>query len=191
MLRRMSASQRPAWTQEQFFAWAEAQDERHEFDGLRPVAMTGGQLNHNIISQNLWSALRGRLRGTPCRSLGPDAGVATIGDAVRYPDAVVTCSPTDGQARLVRDPVLVFEVLSPSSGRTDRIVKVREYYAVPSIRRYVIVESASGGLTVLDRQADGWRHTVLTLGDTLALPEIGIAFPVAELYEDVEFTDPA
>ncbi len=66
-------------TREQFFAWAQAQDARHEFDGVRPVAMTGGTMSHSQITGNLGAALRSRLRGTGCQSLGPDAGVATVG----------------------------------------------------------------------------------------------------------------
>jgi hypothetical protein len=67
----------------------------------------------------------------------------------------------------------------------DRIIKVREYAAVPSIRRYVILESASVGLTVLDRQTGDqkWSVTTLVADDLLALPEIGVEIPVAELYE--------
>jgi Uma2 family endonuclease len=88
--------------------------------------------------------------------------------------------------------VVVFEVLSPTSGRTDRIVKLREYAAVPMIRRYVILESMSIGLTVMERQAaeETWRATSLMTGeDILQMPEIGIEVPVAEFYEGVEFSD--
>ena len=62
----------------------------------------------------------------------------------------------------------------------DRIVKVREYAAVPSIRRYVILESTSVGLTVLERAAPDqvWQTTVLTNDDTLRMPEINIDIPV-------------
>ena len=179
----------PVMTRARFFAWAQAQDMRYEFDGSAPVAMTGGNLKHSQICQNLWFALRRRLSGTGCRPLGPDAGVATIGDTVRYPDALVTCTKITGEEYLTPGVIVVFEVLSPASGRMDRIVKVREYAAVPSIQRYVIVESSGVGLTVLERPAADQKWTVTTLltaEDTLALPEIGIALPVAELYEAVE-----
>jgi len=84
---------------------------------------------------------------------------------------------------------VVFEVTSPASSHIDRIVKLREYAAVDSIRRYVIVESASAGLTVNERQAAGQRWTVApaTADDLLPLAEIGIEIPVAELYEGVDF----
>jgi Uma2 family endonuclease len=175
-------------TRDQFFDWAEAQDARYEFDGFEPVAMTGGNLNHNSIAFNIHRALHARLRGTGCRPRGLDAGVATIGDTVRYPDGVVTRSPANGVSRLVPDPIVVFEVSSPTSGHVDRIVKVREYGTVDSIRRHVIVESASLGLTVHERQAEGQKWTVTTAmaDDLLPLPEISVEIPVAELYEGVD-----
>ncbi len=101
----MSATFRvPTMTRDQFLNWAEAQGGRHEFDGFQPVAMTGGNLNHNQIAINILVALRGRLGGTGCRPHGMDAGVATIGDTVRYPDGVVTCSRRTALA-VVPDPV--------------------------------------------------------------------------------------
>ena len=89
--------------------------------------------------------------------------------------------------------MIVFEVISGDSGRRDRIEKVREYAAVPSVRRYVIVESANKGLLVLHRQHNGAAFTALALtdDDTLDLPEVGIAVPVAEFYEDVDFAEAA
>jgi len=180
-------------TREQFFDWAQTQDIRYEFDGFWPVAMTGGTLNHNTTILNLHAALRARLKGSGCTPFGPDAGVATAGDAVRYPDAVVTCTKSPGTSHLVDNPIVVFEVLSPTSGRTDRILKLREYRAVPSIRRYVILEHASIGLTVFARSTgdEDWRATALTADDTLQIPEIGIEVPVAELYENVDLPDAA
>jgi hypothetical protein len=83
---------------------------------------------------------------------------------------------------------MVFEVLSPTSGRIDRIVKLRGYRAVPSIRRYVILEHASVGLIVLTRTSsdEDWTATVLTAEDTLRMPEIAAEIPVADFYKGVE-----
>ena len=187
----MNVALRKPWTQEQFFSWAETQETRHEFDGFQPVAMTGGNLDHSRVTRNLSAALHTRLRAGPCEPLGPDAGIETVNKAVRYPDALVTCSRADGKDRLVPGVVVVFEVLSPTSGRIDRIVKVREYAAVPSIRRYVILESSSVGLMVMERSEPGeaWRTTVLAEGDILRMPEIGIEVPVAEIYEGIAFPE--
>jgi Uma2 family endonuclease len=178
-------------TRAEFLDWAPRQDVRYEFDGFAPVAMTGGTVNHNRIMLNIQAALRARLKGSGCEPLGPDAGVATIGEAVRYPDALVTCAKVPGTARVVPGVVIVFEVLSPSSARADRIEKLLEYGAVPSILRYVVVESAGIGVGVFAREADApaWTATALVDGATLTLPEIGIDIPIAEFYDGVDFPD--
>ena len=187
----MNAPLRKPWTQEQFFSWAETQETRYEFDGLQPVAMTGGDAGHSRVTGNLHFSLRSRLRGGPCEPLGPDAGVETVNQAVRYPDALVTCSKFDNQTKRIPGVVVIFEVISPSTSRTDRIVKVREYAAVSSIRRYVILESSGVGLTVMERASSEqvWQTTVLTGEDILRMPEIGIEIPVAEIYEGIDFEE--
>jgi Uma2 family endonuclease len=103
---------------------------------------------------------------------------------------VVTCSKFSGSANKVPGAVVAFEVLSRSSGRIDRIVKVREYAAVASIRRYVILESTGVGLTALHRETgeEPWIANTLTEpADMLHLPEIGIEIPVSEFYAGIDF----
>ncbi len=187
----MNVPLRTPWTQDEFLRWASTQEVRYEFDGFEPVAMTGGTLGHSMMTRSLHRALDARLRGKKCQPLGPDAGVSTRGQAVRYPDALVTCSKFERHARIVPKPVVVFEVISSSTSRTDRIIKVSEYGAVASIRRYVILESTSVGVTVLTREHadEQWRISTLTEEDTLRMPEIGIEIPVAEFYEDIDFSE--
>ena len=185
----MNAPFRKIWTQEEFFAWEGHAEGRYEFDGLEPVAMTGGTFGHSLIMGNLHAALRRALRDTGCRMPGPDAGIATVGKAVRYPDALVTCARVPMGALTVPDVVAVFEVVSPGSSRMDRIVKVREYAAVPTILHYVILESTGAGLTVFGRTEGtaAWTASTLLSEDSLRLSDLGIELPVAELYEGVEF----
>ena len=187
----MNVAIRKPWTQEQFFSWAETQAARYEFDGLQPVAMTGGDAGHSRVIRGLHRSLDRRLHGGPCEPLGPEAGVETVNQAVRYPDALVTCSKFDNQTKRIPGVVVIFEVISPSTSRTDRIVKVREYAAVSSIRRYVILESSSVGLTVMELTSPEqvWQTTVLTGEDILRMPEIGIEIPVAEIYDGIDFED--
>ncbi len=187
----MNAPLRQTWTQDQFFAWAGSQGGRYEFDGIAPVGMIGGTANHSRITLNVHAALRERLRGGPCEPFGPDAGVATVGNAVRYPDALVTCARFAGTVLTIPGVVVVFEVVSPGSSRIDRIVKVREYAAVPSIRRYVIVESSTAGVTVFERPNSEapWSAATLTADEILHLPEIDAAIPVAAFYDRVELSD--
>ena len=178
----------PSMSREQFLQWVQRQEGRFEFDGRRPVPVTGASRNHGLICHNIYAALRARLKGTGCVVLGPDAGVPTIGRAVRYPDALVTCAAGPGSDLLIAGVVLVIEVLSPTSERTDRIEKVREYFAVPSIRRDVLLEQTSAGATVFEKQegAAEWTAGVAIAGETLRLPALGIEIPIDELYEGVE-----
>ncbi len=178
-------------TQDEFFGWAQSQGGRYEFDGVQPVAMTGGTLGHNQIMLAIHRALDRRLADGPCTALGPDAGVVTIGDIVRYPDAVVTCSKFSRSDHYVPFPVVVFEVISPGSLRLDRVVKLREYQAVSSLRVYVIVESDAPAVTVLSRDRDGesFKAVGLTEDDVLDLPAVGISIAVAEFYAGVVFSD--
>jgi Uma2 family endonuclease len=189
----MSVALSKVWTEDAFLSWARRQEGRYEFDGFAPVAMNGGSANHSLIIGNIQAALRVRLRGTPCAYFGPELAIRTPAGKIRYPDTLVTCTRFPGTAYIAPDPVIVFEVISPDSGGRDRIEKLREYAAVPSIRRYVIVESAGIGLTVMHRLAGDDAFTVLPLSaeDTLHLPEIAIEVPVGEFYLDVEFDDEA
>jgi len=185
----MNIALRKPMNREAFFAWAEAQEGRYEFDGVQPVAMTGGNLDHSCLIGNINRHLGNRLAGRPCRPMGPDAGVATIGDTVRYPDAVVTCSSFNGKSHLVPNPVIVFEVVSPTTVRMDHVIKLREYQAVPTIRRYLIVESNAAVITLHARDQDGVPFDAgkLVDSDRIMLPEIGIELPVAAIYEGTDF----
>jgi Uma2 family endonuclease len=173
-------------TIEEFLAWEERQELRWEFDGFAPVAMTGGTAGHSAIQRNLAVALAPRLRGKPCQVYTADLKIQVAG-SIRYPDAFVVCTPVPRNATVVTDPVVVFEVLSPSTASIDHFVKNQEYRDTPSIQRYVILEQDFIGATVFARAGDDWVGHVLGAEAVLAMPEIGIDVPLTELYEGVDF----
>jgi Uma2 family endonuclease len=173
-------------TIEEFLTWEERQELRWEFDGIAPMAMTGGTAGHSAIQRNLVAALTPRLRGNPCQVYTADLKIRTAG-SIRYPDAFVVCSPVARNATVVADPVVVFEVLSPSTASIDHFVKNQEYRDTPSIRRYVILEQDIVGATVFARTGDDWVGHVVGADALLTMPEIGIEVPLSELYEGVEF----
>jgi Uma2 family endonuclease len=119
--------------------WEERQEDRWEFDGFAPVAMTLGMLEHSAIQLNPYRALGNRLSGSPCRVFTSDLKIRAAG-SIRYPDAFAVCSPQRRGTTVVEDPVMVFEILSPGTMGTDRVVKNREYRDTPSIHRYVMLE---------------------------------------------------
>jgi Uma2 family endonuclease len=185
----MAALQKP-WTIPQFLDWEERQAARYEFDGAGPVAMTGGTAARDAIKMNLSAALVGRLRGTACRAHGADLKIEA-GGGIRYPDAFVTCSPIDRRATTAREPVVIFEVLSSNTATVDRIVKNREYRSIPSVRRYVMLEQDRIAATAFERQGDHWISHILVDDAIVAMPEIGCAIPLAELYDGIDFTKTA
>ena len=169
----------------EFLVWEDRQVERWEFDGVQPVAMTGSTLCHEMIGVALRALLHGKLRGKPCRVVGPTMKAEVVG-RIRYPDAFVYCRPTPPSDQVIRDPVVVFEVLSPSTSRLDRIVKLQEYQATDSIRHYIILEQDSVAATVFSREGKLWTARALTADDTLVLPEIGIELALADIYVDAD-----
>lgn len=181
----MNVALRKTMSLAQFLAWEERQELRYEFDGFRPVAMTGGTFEHDQITFNLRRELDRRLAGTPCRPCGPNLKVIVAGK-VRYPDVLVTCSPVARGATVIDNPVVVFEVVSQDNQRTDRIEKVQEYRATPSIQRYVILEQSFVGATVFTRKSEDWIAITLADGDTLHLPELGIELPLDECYAGLD-----
>ncbi len=146
--------------------------------------MAGGTSAHAIIQRNLITALTNRLRGKPCRPYGSDMKIEAAG-AIRYPDAFV-CTPVPLDATVVDDPVVIFEVLSPSTATTDQFAKNREYAATPSVQRYVMLAQDRQAATVFAREGTDWVGRLLGENATLAMPEIGIEIPLAELYADLE-----
>ncbi len=185
----MNVALRRPMSLDEFLAWERLQELRYEFDGVRIVAMTGGTIEHSVIATNLVITLQPRLRSGPCRAFRSDLKIIVAG-RVRYPDAVVTCSPPEQGTDIIPKPVIVFEVLSPSAAAVDRIEKNEEYRATPSIQRYVMLEQTRQAATVFARVGEDWVGHVLTGAAMLAMPEIGVELPLADLYTDIEFPPP-
>jgi Uma2 family endonuclease len=175
-------------TLDEFLAWEERQELRYEFDGFQPVAMTGGTFAHAAIQRNLLFALTGRLSGKPCQPIGSELKIEVAG-RIRYPDAFVICSPVANNALVVTDPVVVFEILSPSTANDDLFMKNAEYRATPSVQRYVVLQQSHVGALVFARHGDHWADEVLTgENNILRMPEIGIEIPLPELYAGLVLT---
>lgn len=185
----MSATLRRPMTLEEFLAWEDRQEPKHEFDGFGPVAMAGGTLADAAIQANLAIAIGGRLRGQRCRFVGSDFKIQVAG-SVRYPDGMVYCTPVPPDAKLIHDPVVNFEVLSPSTAAKDQFVKGREYEATPSVERYVMLSQSRIAATVFSRENGDWIGRLLGENDVLAMPEVGITLPLAELYADLDLSQP-
>ena len=182
-----------AWSQSRFLAWAETQPEgcRYEFDGFRPVAMAPATVGHNRIGRNIREAIRPRLpAGAPCDTYGPQDAIETVGGALREPDAFIACSRPHRNAVAVPAPIVVFEVVSPGAGNRRRDEeKVDEYESVPSILRYVVVESESRSFRAFWREPgeQAWHREAADAAGPIRLPEFGIDLSLDEVYSGIDF----
>jgi Uma2 family endonuclease len=174
----MSAHLKPL-TLEEFLAWEAGQEERFEFDGVQPLAMTGAPYEHAALIFRLTMALGTRLRAG-CLPLSHDMKVVTD-NRVPYPDLVVICGPVAANADCV-SPSLAFEVLSPSTSLTDMRVKPAEYARNPSILAYVTLEQGTPRAVIHRREA-GWQEEIFEgRGAILDLPEVQGGLPMGDLY---------
>jgi len=186
----MSNALEKPWTIEAFLAWEERQKLRYEFDGVRPIAMTGETFEHDAIQVNLIRALGNRLQGKPCRVHGNSLEIEVMG-RIRYPDAFVTCTPARRGSTVLREPVVIFAVLSRGTARTDRMVKNREYASTASVRRYIMLEQTAVEGTEFQRTDDAdWVGHIIGPDAVLRMPEIGIELPLAEIYADIDLSAP-
>ncbi len=181
----MSIAVRKPMTIEEFLDWEAQQPLRYEFDGYQAIAMAGGTEQHSAIQRNIAIAVGGRLRGRPCQYHGSDLKIDTA-HTIRYPDGFVVCSPPVRGRTLIPDPVVIFEVLSDSTARTDLVTKNQEYASVPSVRRYIVLAQDEMSGTMFERIGTDWVGHLLQPDSILRMPEIDIELPLAELYEGVD-----
>lgn len=170
-----------------FLEWEAAQEVRHERVGGRVWAMVGGTLNHNRIAGNVWAALRQRLHGKGCEAFAMDVRVVSPRGDVMYPDVVVACGERRGSDREISDPVIVVEVLSPSTAARDHGYKRWAYGTIPSLRNYVIIAQDGSGAEVSTAEGETWRSVhLLDPAAVLRLDALGLEIPLAEVFAGVD-----
>ena len=170
---------------EEFLAWERGQPERYEYAGGIVTMMTGASLAHVTITMNVVFALRQALRGSGCRPFTNDAKVLA-GGSVRYPDVTVTCTSFGGTDDVVPNPILVIEVISPSTEREDRGRKKFDYFSTPSIQRYAIIEQDARRVDLYTRSGDRWTDEIIEGDAILKLSSIGVEMSLDIVYEDTE-----
>ena len=187
----MSVSQRTPWTLAEYLAWEADQPIRHELVDGEVYAMGGGTAARDMMSLNIRMALRPQLDGTGCRPHGSDLKVETATGNARYPDAHIDCGRYAGTALTAAKPVAVFEVLSKSTARFDRNLKLRDYAATPSIQYYVLLAQDAPHAIVYARDADGifdprQIRMVRGLDAAIELPDVGVVLAMRDIYRDIE-----
>jgi Uma2 family endonuclease len=179
---------------EEYFALEDASDARFEYWDGDIICMSGGSLAHGMISSNVHFSLALGVRGGRCRAFTGDMPVWTPTlPPYRYPDASVVCGEPEYKNKKGHDalvnPVVVVEVLSPSTAALDEGPKFVAYQAVTTLRDYLLVSQHEPRVTHYTRlEADSWqRRDVNGLDASLGLESIGCALKLRDIYEGVTF----
>jgi Uma2 family endonuclease len=180
------------YTVEEYQALEEASEQRHEYFEGEVFAMSGATSRHNLIAQNCAFSLRQSLRGKGCKVFLEGVQLAVqASQYYTYPDVFVTCHSEDAEAeRIMRHPVLIIKILSPSTADHDRSWKFNQYKQLPSLQHYLLVSQHTCLVEWFRREPSGvWSFTPLgELSDTLELPELGVALRVQDVYDEIDIT---
>jgi Uma2 family endonuclease len=175
-------------SREDYRAWA-AQQPSHRFERIKGVvvAMAAERAAHNRRKGSARDVLRAAVQnaGLPCEVFA-DGMTIEVGDSDYEPDAVVRCGgdrlPDDAMA--IPDPLVIVEVLSPTTSGVDRGLKLRDYFRVPSLQHYLIVWPETPRIVRHSRTPVGDIATKVFTSSEIALEPPGLTLAFADFYID-------
>ncbi|MFN5274122.1 MAG: Uma2 family endonuclease [Planctomycetota bacterium] len=156
-------------------------------------AMTGASIRHNRVAGNCFLSLGSQLKGNPCTPFNSDTKLRIDrSDRKRlyYPDMQVVCESNDQLSVYQDHPVLIIEVLSPSTRAYDLHEKLDAYLSVPSLQCYIVLEQHQPIAYVMRRSNQEWiKETIQGLDATIRLPFLACSLSLKDIYEGIEFTE--
>jgi Uma2 family endonuclease len=171
---------------EQFLVWAEQQSEgRYELVGGKVVMMAPERVGHVRAKGRVYTALTRAMAASKIvgEVFTDGVGIRTGGEFLREPDASVQLGDAvDADVMILDSPCIVVEVLSPSSVATDTVDKLEEYFSVPSIRHYLIVNNAKRSVTHHSLSDDASIKTVIYHDGTIDFLPFGFSVDVVEFF---------
>jgi Uma2 family endonuclease len=176
------AARREDWprTIEEFEIWHARQPERWEFIDGQPRLMAPASMKHSIIKSNIFAALHRALAGSPCTALVDGPQILTD-EISAIPDIVVTCSAIDLSTPVIAEPVIIVEVMSPSSEADDAGRKWFSYRKIPSLRHYLVLSQDEPVAQVHSRTGDLWRERFISAG-VIELDDPPVRLEVEAIY---------
>ncbi|MDQ6695273.1 MAG: Uma2 family endonuclease [Chloroflexota bacterium] len=194
----MSSVTKAYYTPEQYLELEREAEYKSEYIDGQIYAMSGASEAHNLIAGNIFGELRTQFRGRPCRVYMSDMRVkVSLSDMYTYPDVVAVCGGPvfeDSQVDTLTNPMVIVEVLSPSTEAYDRGVKFARYRDLGSLTDYILVSQDKVSVEHFRRQGDGSKQWLLNVVDDLAgtmrLPSVGCEVSMAYIYENVTLPEP-
>lgn len=171
-----------------FLAWVQGREGRFELAGRRVVMMTGGSRGHAIVMRRLANALERRLDAVQWTVLTSDFAVDVGPDTLRYPDVVVDAAGGPLNDLTATAPVLIAEVVSPSSATEDLGDKAAEYLRLPSLAAYLVLAQDEPKAWIWLRGSLGFSPGPSVLAgrdETIRIPALAAEVPLSEIYRDI------
>jgi len=180
----MSALESIQWVDVEDYLLGERDGQvRHEFVAGRVYAMTGGSVYHNRIALAFASVLRDKLGNRPCDVFMADMQVRAQ-QAYYYPDVMVVCDPQDRDPYTKISPLLIAEVISPTTRSIDEREKRGAYLGLESLREYLLIEQDRAEVRVIRRLNTGaWTEEAYGLDGEIRLESLGLDIAMRHLYE--------
>jgi Uma2 family endonuclease len=176
----------------EFLRWDDGTDTRYELIDGFPVAMAPPAEAHRILVVRLVSRIDGALAiRRPCNAqIEPGVVRPDRADSYYVPDIAVTCEPNEPGRQAMVDPILIVEILSPSTERSDRRLKMPAYQAIDSVREIVFIDADSHHAEVYRRDNSYWGIELVRGADaTLFLASVELRISMSELYEGIAIPD--
>ena len=179
-------------TPEEYLAWERKSDTKHEYLRGEIIAMSGASYQHTIITMNISGELYIQLKDTACTVHTNDMRVRTSSEiSYFYPDVVVVCDKPrfeDSTFDTLLNPIVLVEVLSPSTQAYDRGEKFRHYQQLTSLQEYILISQDEIAVERYRRQGTEWQPTEFrSLEDVLSLTSIECELSLDDIYRRVEF----
>ena len=185
-----TAAAQTYFTPEEYLALERKAHCKSEYLSGHIIAMAGASFTHNLIKADTVTVLNNRLRSQNCVAISSDMRVRpSADDAYVYPDVVVVCGEPqfeDEAFDTLLNPIVIVEVLSPSTEAYDRGEKFRRYQQLASLKEYVLISQEKVQVEHYHRHGEQWMlNTYRTIEDVVFFPAIGCELPLRDIYARV------
>ncbi len=187
----MASSPVSKLTEEQYLAIERAAEFKSEFLDGEMFAMSGASRRHARVQRNILGELYNALRGKGCEVFSSDLRVRVSSRMYTYPDISVVCGEpalADEHQDNLLNPVVLFEILSPSTEKYDRGLKFQHYRKIESLQEYVLVDQSQVRIECYTRQpGNTWTlRDYQRLEEEVTIDSIGVSIPLSRIYDRVE-----
>jgi len=179
-------SARHRYSYDDYLAYERDSGMKHEYDGGEIFAMAGGSRRHNALASRISAALE-NARKPGCIAFQSDQRIRVLATGkATYPDASMVCGPLEGDpadptGATITNPMLIVEVLSPTTEQLDRGDKWQHFQLILSLQEYVLVSQSHARVERYRRlAAGGWEYHDVTEGTVQLLS--GAMLDLGRLY---------